>query len=155
MFKEMRLNAQELSREETIDILNKKTNGTLAINGTGQYPYSVPISYVYDDGKIYFHGAAAGQKYDLMKANPSVSFSVIDFDDVQPDKFTTYYKSVILYGDVKVLESPEDVKKVMTLILGKYCSPHMEGGMEFLASQMGNFCVYELDIKHMTGKQSE
>ena len=60
MFREMRLNGQQLSQEETIQILNKQTHGTLAINGAGKYPYSVPVSYVYSDGKIYFHGATAG-----------------------------------------------------------------------------------------------
>ena len=60
MFRAMRLNGQQLSQEETIEILNKQTHGTLAINGTDKYPYSVPVSYVYSDGKIYFHGATAG-----------------------------------------------------------------------------------------------
>lgn len=48
---------QELSRQEIADILHKGTSGVLALLGDNDYPYAVPISYVYDDGKIYFHGA--------------------------------------------------------------------------------------------------
>jgi len=33
----------------------------LALLGDGGYPYGVPISYVYDDGKLYFHSALSGR----------------------------------------------------------------------------------------------
>lgn len=155
MFREMRLSEQQLSQEETVAILEKMTNGTLAINGDGDYPYAVPVSYVYKDGKLYFHGAVAGQKYDLLTANPHVSFSVTEFDDVQPESFTTFYKSVIAYGDVTRYETQEDIKRIMAHFFDKYSPGLMEGGMKYVKSQEGGFCVYEMDIKHMTGKRSE
>lgn len=155
MFREMRLKDQQLSQEEAIAILKKVTHGTLAINGEDKYPYSVPVSFAYGDGKIYFHGAVEGQKYDLLTQNPNVSISVVDLDDVQPTKFTTFYRSVIAYGDVKRLESPEDIQKAMALTVEKYSPGLMENGMKFMRSQEGNFCVYEMDIKHMTAKRSE
>lgn len=155
MFREMRLKEQQLSQEETIAILEKMTNGTLAINGDGEYPYSVPVSYVYKDGKIYFHGAVAGQKYELLTANPHVCFSVIEFDDVQPESFTTFYKSVIVYGDVTIYESMDDIKHVMAHLVDKYSPGLMEGGMKYTEAEKGNFCAYEIDVKHMTGKRSE
>ena len=37
----------------------KATAGTLALLGDNDYPYAVPISYVYHDGKLYFHSALA------------------------------------------------------------------------------------------------
>ena len=57
IFREMRLRKQELSRQKVADILHKGTSGVLALLGDNDYPYAVPISYVYDDGKIYFHSA--------------------------------------------------------------------------------------------------
>ena len=54
IFREMRLRKQELSRQKVADILHKGTSGVLALLGDNDYPYAVPISYVYDDGKIYF-----------------------------------------------------------------------------------------------------
>ena len=59
IFQEMRRRKQELSRKEVLDILHKGTSGVLALLGDNDYPYAVPISYAYDDGKIYFHSAKA------------------------------------------------------------------------------------------------
>ncbi|MCQ4635192.1 pyridoxamine 5'-phosphate oxidase family protein [Anaerovorax odorimutans] len=155
MFREMRLKEQQLSEKESIEIIKNATHATLAINGADKYPYSVPISHIYSEGKIYFHGATSGQKFDLLTRDPHVSISVIAFDDVQPAKFTTFYKSVIAYGDVRQLKTPEEIKAPMRLIIKRFCPGMEEAGITFLNSQLGNFYVYEMDIKHMTGKQSE
>ena len=59
-FRQMRRKRQQLAEEESIAILEKATAGTLALLGDNDYPYAVPISYVYHDGKLYFHSALAG-----------------------------------------------------------------------------------------------
>ena len=81
MFREMRSKANMLTNEEVENILKTSPNGTLALYGENGYPYSVPVNFVYSDGKIYFHGAAEGYKLDCMKKDPHVSFSVIGKDD--------------------------------------------------------------------------
>lgn len=155
MFREMRMKEQQLSAAETVELLQQVTHGTLAINGEGAYPYSVPVSFVYDDGKIYFHGAPAGQKYELMRKDPHVSLSVVALDDVQPKEFTTYYRSVVVYGKVKCLEDPEEIKRAMEILIAKYSPGLAEEGRKYTASQEGNFCAFELTAEHMTGKRSE
>ena len=62
MFRELRRKRQELPLQESIDILMKGTSGVLALSGDEGYPYAVPISYVYRDSKLYFHGAKSGHK---------------------------------------------------------------------------------------------
>ncbi len=47
MFRKMRRNKQLLSIEDTITVLNRCTNGVLACLGDEEYPYAVPVSYVY------------------------------------------------------------------------------------------------------------
>lgn len=54
MFREMRRKKQVLSVEENIQILNHGTSGVLAVSGDNDYPYAVPLSYVYHDNKIFF-----------------------------------------------------------------------------------------------------
>ena len=60
MLREMRRKRQQLSREESIAVLERGTAGVLAVAGTEGYPYAVPLSYVYADGKLYFHSARTG-----------------------------------------------------------------------------------------------
>ena len=61
-FRAMRRKRQQLSEEESISILRKSTSGTLTLLGDNDYPYAVPISYVYADGRLYFHSALSGHK---------------------------------------------------------------------------------------------
>ena len=81
-FRQMRRKRQQLSNEESIAILEKATAGTLALLGDDDYPYAVPISYVYHKGKLYFHSALAGHKVDAIRKCDKASFCVIDQDDV-------------------------------------------------------------------------
>ena len=67
MFREMHRKRQALSLEECAAILNRGTAGVLALFGDDGYPYAVPISYVYDGNKIYFHCAKSGHKLDAIQ----------------------------------------------------------------------------------------
>ena len=93
-FREMRRKRQQLSREESVAILQKSTSGTLALLGDDGYPYAVPMSYVYNEGKLYFHSALTGHKIDAIRKCDKASFCVIEQDDVQPEKYTTFFRSV-------------------------------------------------------------
>ena len=62
MFREMRRRKQALSPESCVEVLRKGTSGVLAVSGDDGYPYAVPLSYVYDDGRLFFHCAPSGHK---------------------------------------------------------------------------------------------
>ncbi|NLA77117.1 MAG: 5-nitroimidazole antibiotic resistance protein, partial [Clostridiales bacterium] len=104
MFREMRRFKQQLAMAECENILARGTSGVLALNGDGGYPYAVPMSYVYDNGKIIFHSAREGHKYDAVLKSDRASFCVIDEDNVVPEKYTTYFRSVIAFGKIRILE---------------------------------------------------
>lgn len=55
MFREMRRKNQQLPQEECNRILQVATSGVLAVDGDDDYPYAVPLSFVYEDGRLYFH----------------------------------------------------------------------------------------------------
>ena len=107
-FRSMRRKRQQLSEAESIEILRKSTSGTLALLGDNGYPYAVPISYVYADGKLYFHSALSGHKVDAIRNCDKASFCVIDKDDVQPEKYTTYFRSVIAFGRIHIIEDDQE-----------------------------------------------
>ncbi len=98
MFRRMRRAAQQLSDAEALDILKRGSSGVLAVAGDEGYPYAVPLSYAYSEGKLFFHVAKSGHKLDAIARNDKVSFCVIGKDEVVPDEFTTYYRSVVVFG---------------------------------------------------------
>lgn len=79
------------------------------LQGCGGYPYAVPVNYVYEDGKLWFHGAKSGHKLDPIRRDPKVSFCVVKTDRLVPEMLTTYFRSVIAFGKVRILEDPEEV----------------------------------------------
>ena len=58
---EMRRAKQRLPLDESLAILEKGSSGVLAL-WDGEEPYAVPLSYVYHEGKLYFHCARAGRR---------------------------------------------------------------------------------------------
>src|SRR5699024_12832989 len=101
---------QALSREDCADILKRGTSGVLALAGDQDYPYAVPISYVYDGEKLYFHCAKSGHKLDAINRNAKASFCVIDQDEIVPEEYTSYFRSVIVFGTMRIL-TDEDEKR--------------------------------------------
>lgn len=153
MFREMRRIKQKLSDAECEDILANRTSGTLALAGDDGYPYAVPLSYVYADGKIYFHSALTGHKLDAIQRCDKASFCVISEDNVLPEKFTTVFVSVIAFGRIRVIADDAEKRRTITLLSDKY-SPNMEVEREKeIDGSFNNMCMLELTIEHMTGKE--
>ena len=153
MFREMRRKRQLLPTKESVAILEKMTNGTLALHGDDGYPYSVPVSYVYADGKIYFHSATEGHKVDAILRNDKVSFCVVERDEIKPAEFTTYFRSVIAFGKARVLEDEDEKLSALRLLADKYS--HGEAGMEAeIAKGFNHLLMVEITVEHLTGKES-
>ncbi len=152
-FRPMRRTRQELSRAETEDILRRGRTGILAVNGDGGYPYTVPLNYVYKDGKIYFHCARAGHKFDALTRDSRVSFCVVDQDQVVPDEFATYYKSAVAFGHARLLEG-EAVARAAYDLGFKY-NPVPEKVRAEVRSGLPAVACFEIEIDHLTGKQAK
>lgn len=155
MFRNMRRNKQLLSEEQSIEILNRNTSGVLSVIGDNGYPYGVPLSYVYNNGKIYFHCAKSGHKIDAIKNNSKVSFCVIDKDDIVPEKFTTYFRSVIAFGNAEIIEDAVQKREAIEKLADKY-SPNEtdETKKFFIDKEWDILCMIELKIEHLTGKEA-
>ena len=153
-FRAMRRHRQQLSDEESIGILKKATSGTLALLGDGGYPYAVPISYVYDDGKLYFHSAMSGHKVDAIRSCDKASFCVIDQDGVRPAEYTTYFRSVIAFGRIRIVEDKAE-KLAIARILGNRYNPNQEEALQKeLEHGLARMLAIRFDIEHLTGKEA-
>ena len=153
-FRQMRRKRQQLSNEESIAILEKATAGTLALLGDDDYPYAVPISYVYHKGKLYFHSALAGHKVDAIRKCDKASFCVIDQDDVQPKKYTTFFRSVIAFGRIHIIEDEQEKLETVRMLGNRYNPNDDESLHKEIESGFSRMLMIRFDIEHLTGKEA-
>lgn len=155
MFREMRRKRQQMSQAETIEILEKGSFGVLSVYGDDDYPYGVPISYVYDDGKIYLHCAKTGHKIDGILKNPKVSFCVTAQDLVVPEEYTSYFKSVIAFGHGRILEKDTEIREAVEKLALKYYPDDSEEHREaIIEKEYPLLCMIQITIDHVTGKKA-
>lgn len=154
MFRQMRRKRQELPREECLEILREGTSGVLALLGDGGYPYAVPLSYVYDGGKIYFHSARAGHKLDALRGCDRASFCVIGQDLVVPEEYTTHFRSVIAFGRMRELTDAGEIRRAIEALALKYApEDSAERRAAAIERDWDALCMLELDIEHLSGKE--
>lgn len=155
MFREMRRKKQVLSLEENIAVLNRGTSGVLAVSGDGGYPYAVPLSYVYHDNTLFFHCAKTGHKLDAIARNEKVSFCVIDKDDVVSAEYTSYFRSVIVFGRARVLTDDAERRQALKILAQKYSADQGDSRHEqVIDKEFGAVCLLALTIEHMSGKEA-
>lgn len=155
MFQDMRRKKQALSMQECLSILDQGSAGVLAVCGDDDYPYAVPLSYVVDQGKIYFHCARSGHKLNAIKRNPKVSFCVIDQNLVQPLEYTTYYRSVIAFGEARILIDEKEKYAAVKQLALKYAPQDTEEHREeAIKKDFAPVCMVEITIQRLTGKQA-
>ena len=154
-FRPMRRKHQELAQEESITILQKATSGTLALLGDNGYPYAVPISYVYHEGKLYFHSAVEGHKVDAIRQCDKASFCVIEQDEVYPERYTTFFRSVIAFGKIHIIED-ETEKLQMARMLGNRYNPDQDEALQKeLENGLARMLMIRFDIEHLTSKEAK
>lgn len=155
MFRAMRHKRQQLSRAEAEAILERGTSGVLAVAGDDGYPYAVPLSYVYQDGKLWFHSAKSGHKLDAVRREEKASFCVIDQDQVVPEEYTTYFRSAIAFGRVRVLEDEGEVRAAIDLLARRYHpGDSQEHRQAAIQKEYSALCMLELTVEHLTGKEA-
>lgn len=154
MEKKMRRFKQLLSEEESLQILRSTTSGVLSLCGEDMQPYGVPLSHVYDNGKLYFHSALSGHKVDLIRQNSNASFTVIAKDEIHPETYTTYFQSVITFGKIRIVDNEAEKRHILE-ILGRRCNSSNEVSLNEEIKKGFNRCLaLEMTIERMTGKQA-
>ena len=155
MFPEMRRKKQQLSPEACIAILDRGTSGILALCGDDGWPYAVPLSYVRQEGKLYFHCAKAGHKLDAIARNPKGSFCVIGQDQIVPAEYTSYFRSVIAFGTLRILEDAGEIRRAIQVLSDRYAPlepPERRDAV--IDRELAALCVLEMTVEHLTGKEA-
>lgn len=154
MFRELRRKKQLLSEQETLRVLEEGKTGIVGVLGDDGYPYTVPINYVSLEDKIYFHSAKKGHKVDAIAKEPKVSMTVVEKDDVVSREFTTYFRSIQLFGKAYVVEDEAERNVAFRALCEKFSGADMDRYDEIMSKEADAAAIVRIDIEHITGKES-
>jgi len=155
MYREMRKKDRQMPEDLALEILKDGEYGFLSMVDRDNTPYGVPISYVLDDHSIYLHSAIEGQKIDCILNNPKVTFCVVGNTEVLPEKFSTKYESVIIFGRASIVENIDEIRKYMNALLEKYSKDYLKEGTKYIERAMNQFKCIKIEVEYITGKASK
>jgi len=151
MFRKMRRFKQEIKIEDCTMVLKETKRAVLSMNGDDNYPYSIPVNYIYDEEKIYIHCALEGYKIDCIKRNDKICFVACDNGYKKEDDWAYNVTSVIIFGRAKLLTDKETVINKLTKIGEKYYPAKSDIENE-ISKSISRAQIIELNIEHMSGK---
>lgn len=171
----MRRKDRQVDERRAYEILKEGEYATISMIDEEGGVYGVPISFVYQEGKIFFHGAYEGKKVNAWKKNPRVCLSTVTGvrvpGAITPDEyketkemvghigkllsthFTTEYSSAIVFGAIKEVTDDEEKKRALRAICEKYTPFNQEYQEEAIESSFHKTAVYSMEIEEITGKQ--
>jgi nitroimidazol reductase NimA-like FMN-containing flavoprotein (pyridoxamine 5'-phosphate oxidase superfamily) len=132
--------------------------GNLGIITADGYPRVVPVNFVAVEKKIYFHGAAHGEKYELLKDSPPVTFSIYIPYSIIPSYWihkdnaggaTMFFKSLLYKGRCRIVDGLNEKTDMLQRLMEKY---QPEGGFLPVTSEepqyrelLGRTMVFRID----------
>lgn len=117
-------------------------------------PYVVPVNFGYADGRIYVHGPREGRRIAAVGQGARVCFEVDQGEIISGDapcSYTSRFSSVIGYGTARMLESDEEKRHGLDVIMRHYGST----GEGIPDAKLRITSVMELVIESLDGKWYE
>lgn len=151
-----RKNREVTDREEIKDIIRRCGVCRLALFD-GEYPYLIPLNFGFaeENGNwvLYFHGANAGKKLDLIKKCRNAAFEMdCSHQLVEGERacdYTMAFESVCGTGAVDILP-PEEKAKALTGLMARY-TPRKFG--EFTERELASVTLLRLTVREITAKR--
>lgn len=150
--KEMRRKDRSIDNESSLEILKNGEYGILSTVSNDNTPYGVPLSYIYMNNHVYFHCALVGHKLENISENNHVCFTVVGKTCVLPEKFSTDYESVILFGEASEVFESEKIDALRELI-HKYSTEFLKEGEIYIQKAEAKTKVFRINIEQLTGKR--
>lgn len=148
----MRKSDRECTSSEFFQkVLNKADELYLALNDE-DFPYVIPINFVYADNALYFHCAREGKKLDLLNKDSRVAFSTATDIRIDQQKSTTYYSSVCGTGHARLVLDAEEKSEALHRLGQRFAAlcPH-----PLPPAALQNVAVVRITIVSMTGKHND
>jgi len=152
MEQKMRRKERAMNREESERLLETATVGRLGI--FDKEPYIVPVNFIYHSGRIWFHCSKEGRKIQALVKEPKACFEVDEFLGLKEGEkacsFGAFFRSVIAYGDARIIEGAEKKREALRRLMTKYAGNKQN--WRFEDAELERVAVVEIAITEMTGK---
>lgn len=142
----MRKTKQLLNYNESMNILHKISYGVLSF--FDEVPYSVPLDYIYMNGKLYFHTSKTG--YKIKGVGKQVSYTIVEDCGINEEKTTHNHRSVYILGILNKVEKHETKKEVLETLIRTLCPTQK---VDITGQMVDNVNILEIDIQYMIGKE--
>ena len=150
----MRKSKRQMSESAAYKLLRSCDYMTLSTTLENGYPYCIPLNYVLDNNKVYFHCAMEGQKNDSFKNNSKVCISVVEKSTIIAKKYTTAFSSVTAFGKIYPVEDIKEKEESLISLIKKFSPEFYDKGVEYVKKAQEKTAVYAIEIEHITGKSS-
>lgn len=150
---DMRRKDRRLSDEQSAALLARCEYGVMATVDSQGRPYGVPLSYVWRNGLVYVHCAPQGYKIDNIRNNGAVSFTVVGRTrPVYENNFTTWYESVMVFGQIVEITDPEEKYAALYALAEKYLPDHLDKAEADIGRSLARTAVLAIRPELITGK---
>ena len=141
-----------------LDLIDKATNGVMAIATGEDTPYCLPLSFVRAEKSLYFHCAKEGRKIDLLRTNPKVCVTFIGYDSptyqAEDNNFTTLFASAIVTGSAYEVTEDDEKIEALRALCKKLLSQAMTGDNfdRAIQTSLPVTAVWRIDLEEISGK---
>ena len=150
-FRPLRRFKQAASEEECLALLRSAPRGILSVIGENGYPYGLPINFIFEQGKIYFHCAKEGHKLDAIRAHDKVCFTVLSAPVRNEGEWWYCICSVIVFGRIREVADPAETEGILRALGAKYFPEGYDIETD-LRRNGPQALILELTIDHISGK---
>ncbi len=151
-------------RERLEEVLKTAEIGCLAFNGPDGWPRITPLNFIYN-GRILWHGAIAGERWECLQKDPRVTFSAVSVQVYLPSHLiseenatgaTVAFKSVEVRGRCQFITDSQEKCAALNALMAKY---QPEGRYRKVTPEDPLYAkvlkatgVFAVDIEEITGK---
>ena len=116
----------------------------------GDYPYVLPLNFVWLDGRIYLHCGFTGRKLDLLRQDGRVGFAAALGVTIVRERSTTWYKSVSGCGHIRIVEDTEEKRRALDALSLRYAARCPRPAPEAMLRRVNVLCI---DVESISGKE--
>ena len=149
-------NAREKLQKKKLDLI---AANDLRTPGAGFRGDTNAVTLIAPDGEealpLLSKAETAARLLDAIQRSDKASFCVIDQDQVIPEEYTTYFRSVIAFGRIRVLEETGEKWAAVDKLAVKYAPDStVDDREQAIRREWAPLCVLEMAIEHVTGKEA-